>query len=63
MISDNQIIFGISGCDKIVSKNNIWSLLENKYGREKASSIMPETYILNNKEHMNLFVIHYNLNK
>ena len=57
--NDNQIIFGISGCDKAVSKNNIWSLLENKYGREKASSIMPETYILNNKEHMNLFVIHY----
>lgn len=44
--NNNQAIFGISGCDKIVSKNNIWFLLEEKYGRKKASEIMPETFIL-----------------
>ena len=37
----NQKIFGISGCDKIVSKNSLWSLLENKYGRSQSSKIMP----------------------
>lgn len=54
-----QTIFGISGCDKIVSKNNIWSLLEQKYGRVKASQIMPETYILSNEEDMKQFIIDY----
>ena len=33
-IRNNQIIFGISGCDKIVSKNNIWTLLSNNFGRK-----------------------------
>ena len=40
-----QKIFGISGCDKIVSKNNIWKILVNKYGRKESSYIMPETFI------------------
>jgi hypothetical protein len=48
--NESQAIFGISGCDKIVSKNNIWQLLEEKYGREKASNIMPETFILSDKQ-------------
>ena len=43
---NNQIIFGISGCDSIVSKNNIWYLLNSKYGRIKASTLMPNTYII-----------------
>ena len=41
-----QKIYGINGCDNIVSKNGIWNLIEQKYGREKASTLMPETYIL-----------------
>jgi len=51
----NQKIFGISGCDKIVSKNSLWSLLEKKYGRSQSSKIMPETFILGNKKDMDLF--------
>ena len=27
----NKILFGIKGCDLLVSKNNLWKLLENKY--------------------------------
>lgn len=40
-----QKIFGISGCDKIVSKNNLWKILINKYGRKESSTIMPETFL------------------
>lgn len=61
--NSKQIIFGISGCDKIVSKNNIWYLLESKYGREKASKIMPETYILSSNKDMKRLVIDYKPNK
>lgn len=57
--SEQQMIFGISGCDKIVSKNNIWTLLENSYGRQKASTIMPETYVLYNSNDMKKFTIDY----
>ena len=53
--NSNQLIFGVSGCDKIVSKNGIWNLLENKFGRKIASAIMPETFVLSNPQHMNLF--------
>lgn len=56
----NKLLFGVRGCDLIVSKNNIWKLLENKYGRENAINIMPETYILTNKNHMQLFKKDYN---
>ena len=45
----NKLIFGVHGCDLIVSKNNVWKLLENKFGRNKASKLMPETYILFNE--------------
>ena len=58
----NKLIFGVHGCDLIVSKNNVWKLLENKFGRNKASKLMPETYILFNEEHMELFKKNYNEN-
>lgn len=51
----NKILFGIKGCDLLVSKNNVWKLLENKYGRSNAKQIMPETWILSNKKQMELF--------
>ena len=60
---NNRLLFGVHGCDLIVSKNNIWKLLENKYGRNTAINIMPETYILTNSEHMNLFKKDYNPNQ
>ena len=51
----NKILFGIKGCDLLVSKNNLWKLLENKYTRCNAKNLMPETWILSNKEQMELF--------
>lgn len=61
--SKEQIIFGLSGCDKIVSKNNIWELLQNKYGRSFASTIMPQTYILEKDSDINLFKRNYHSQK
>ena len=30
-----QYIFGFDSCDILAGKNNLWNLLENKYGRKK----------------------------
>ena len=46
------MIFGISGCDRIVSKNSLWSVIKEKFGRDKASLMMPETYVLSDKQDM-----------
>ncbi len=48
-------IFGINGCDKMVSKNNIWSTLKKYYGFDAASKIMPSSYVLEDKDDMQLF--------
>lgn len=58
--NNNKLIFGINGCDSLASKNNLWLILEKKYGRKKASTLMPETWILHNKNHMELFKKQYN---
>jgi tubulin polyglutamylase TTLL9 len=50
-----KIIFGLNGCDTIVSKNKIWETLLNCYGRKHASELMPESFVLGNKEHMLAF--------
>ncbi len=53
---NNQLyIFGINGCDKMVSKNNIWSVLKKYYGFDEASKIMPSSYVLEDKHDMKLF--------
>ena len=53
--NENQMIFGISGCDRIVSKNSLWSVMKDKFGRERASKMMPETYVLSDKQDMKAF--------
>ena len=45
-------IFGINGCDKMVSKNNIWSVLKKYYGLEGASDVMPVSYVLDDPNDM-----------
>ena len=58
----NQVIFGVSGCDSIVSKNRLWELIKTYYGRDKAKKIMPETWVLNDPEDMRLFMRNYDEN-
>jgi len=60
---NNKLIFGISNCDLIVSKSNLWNLLEKTYSRKNAKKIMPETYILKNQKHMVLFNKDFNSNE
>ena len=61
--SDKQRIFAINGCDKIASKNNLWKILRDYYGRKKASTMMPETYIISDPEDMEIFKNNYRANK
>lgn len=60
-IKDNeQYIFGFDSCDILAGKNNLWNLLENKYGRKKTKNIMPETWVIDDHKHINLFKNHFN---
>jgi hypothetical protein len=62
VFNNKQKIFGIDGCDKIVSKNNLWTILATEYGRNKASEIMPESYVLDNRNDMGEFAKKYKKN-
>ncbi len=59
----SQKIFGINGCDFIVSKNGLWDIIETKYGRKVAKTLMPETFIIDKSSDIELFKKHYNPNK
>jgi hypothetical protein len=61
-VKSHQRIFAIDGCDKIASKNNLWQILRDKYGRSDASHIMPETYIIDDKNDMAVFKQNYKPN-
>ena len=63
IVKDNikeKFIFGLNGCDSIVSKNRIWESLVNCYGRKDATDLMPESYVLSNMEEMLIFSKDYN---
>lgn len=49
-----QKIYTIYNCDKIVSKNNLWEILYNKYGYSD-DQIMPMTYNITKKNDISLF--------
>ena len=51
----NKHIFGLNGCDTIVSKNKIWESLVLCFGRKKASTLMPESFILDDLNEIELF--------
>ena len=53
--NNSKYIFGINGCDSIVSKNKIWESLVKCYGRDKASNLMPESFVLNDRTDMEIF--------
>ena len=59
----NKYIFGINGCDSIVSKNQIWESLVKCYGREHARTLMPESYVLHDPNEMQLFRKYFNPKK
>lgn len=51
----NKFVFGVNGCDHIVSKNYIWFLLKRCMGRENAGHLMPMSFILNDPSDMQYF--------
>lgn len=51
----DQKIFGIHGCDSIVSKDGLWDILIKTYGRDTASLLMPGTYILHSNSDLEEF--------
>lgn len=56
-----QKIFIIDGCDYIVSKFTLWQILKNKYGRDEASTILPNSFLSYKDEDLNEFWEFYNL--
>lgn len=59
-VKTNKYIFGINGCDTIVSKNKIWESLIKCFGRKYASTLMPESFILDDWNEIELFRKNYN---
>jgi len=58
--SGNKYIFGVNGCDTIVSKNKIWESFVKCYGRKAASKLMPESYVLDDPNEMQIFRKNFN---
>jgi len=57
--TQTKLVFGIPGCDKIVSKNNLWKLLVKVYGRAGASKLSPVTYLTHNPKDIRQLVEDY----
>ncbi|WP_139958029.1 tubulin--tyrosine ligase family protein [Flavicella sediminum] len=47
---ENKYIGVVTGTDCMINRRTVWMNLVNSYGREQASRIMPETYILDDKK-------------
>jgi hypothetical protein len=52
-------IFMINGSDRIVGKTKLWNHLVDMYGRDFSKTIIPETYVLQNKNDFNIFLKNY----
>ena len=55
----NQKIFMIDGCDYIVSKFTLWTIMKNKYGRKIAASVLPNSFISSKKKDLKDFWVFY----
>ena len=58
-----KYLSSIDGCNKLASKVKLWNIVEKKYGRKEAKKLLPNTYILNNFNHMIEFQKKYKINK
>ena len=61
--NSNQKIFGITGCDLLAAKDNLWIFMNQKYGRKIVSRYLPDTYILNKNSDLELFKKNYDKHK
>ena len=58
----SQKIFGITGCDSIVAKDTLWKLLKKYFGNN-ANKYSPKTYLVHDKDDINLFKNEFALDK
>ena len=57
--STPKAVFAVDGCDKLVSKNKLWQALVDVYGRERASTISPSTYVVADPDDLARFLEDY----
>ena len=62
LTNSNQYIFAIKGCDKIVSKNSLWTIISDYYGIRHTSKMLPKSYIISNKKDIEDFKKEYDEN-
>lgn len=58
-----QRIYIIDKADSITSKSSIWKHIVNKYGRNMAKKLMPNSYILSDNDDINLLKKEFNKDK
>jgi hypothetical protein len=56
---ERKIIYAVDGCDLLASKNAIWQLLVDAYGRSESSTLMPETFITSDARELKYFLETY----
>lgn len=61
--NESQKVFGITGSNILAGKDNLWYRFEKKYGRSESRKYLPDTYILKNPDHMDLFSKNFKKNK
>lgn len=54
-----RAIFAVDGCDQLVSKNRLWTLLVEAYGRARSETLMPATYVFTSAADVKQFVADY----
>jgi len=60
--TSSKKIFLIDGCDWPASKIHLWKLLKDYYGNDKASTLMPQTYLLDDARDLKLIEEHFTSN-
>jgi len=58
--TNNFYIYIIHGCDYLSSKNMLYNILYNNLNKKLLNKIVPETWIVNKKEHIDLFKRNFN---
>ena len=61
-LEGSKKIFIIDGCDWPASKVHLWKLLRIYYGEDKASTLMPKTYLLDEEEDLKKIKAHFDEN-
>jgi hypothetical protein len=55
----NKIIYAVDGCDIIASKNGVWRLLLDAYGRRESARLMPNTFLSSDADELRAFLAGY----